>query len=389
MGIFRRKRKVTRIDLVSENNAGFYTWGNTAYNSDLVRSCVRARANRFCKLELQHIRATSDDSGKTIAVNPEPYIRRMITEPNPYMSMRDLLYKTMTSLDLSGNAFWLILRDGNGLARELYYVPALSAEADYDSKGNLSYVFTLSTGEQWKFPSTDVIHLREDFFDNDIFGASKFQALSPLLEVSETMDRGIINAIKNSNVVRWLLKYTAALRPEALKKNAEEFANNYLAISNGSVGVAAVDAKADATQVNPQDYVPNSAQMSRTRERILSLFNTNEKIITASANEDEENAYYEVQIEPVALALKAELTRKLFSPRERACGNYITVGCFNLQSVSISTKLNLQSMVDRGALTPNEWREALGLPPIPGGNEPLRRLDTQPVEPDPVKGGEE
>ena len=42
-------------------------------------------------------------------------------------------------------------------------------------------------------------------------------------------------------------------------------------------------------------------------------------------------------------------------------------------------KLGLRDAVDRGALTPNEWREVLGLPPIDGGDEPIRRLDTAPV----------
>ena len=45
--------------------------------------------------------------------------------------------------------------------------------------------------------------------------------------------------------------------------------------------------------------------------------------------------------------------------------------------------MNLVQMVDRGALTPNEWREALNLHPIEGGDEPIRRLDTAVV-----KGGE-
>jgi hypothetical protein len=42
----------------------------------------------------------------------------------------------------------------------------------------------------------------------------------------------------------------------------------------------------------------------------------------------------------------------------------------------MSTKLGLQAMVDRGAMTPNEWREVLNLPPVEGGDKPLRRLDT-------------
>jgi hypothetical protein len=42
----------------------------------------------------------------------------------------------------------------------------------------------------------------------------------------------------------------------------------------------------------------------------------------------------------------------------------------------MATKLNLVQMVDRGALTPNEWREVMNLPPIAGGDEAIRRLDT-------------
>ena len=33
-------------------------------------------------------------------------------------------------------------------------------------------------------------------------------------------------------------------------------------------------------------------------------------------------------------------------------------------------------MVDRGSMTPNEWRITLNLGPIEGGDKPIRRLDT-------------
>ena len=33
-------------------------------------------------------------------------------------------------------------------------------------------------------------------------------------------------------------------------------------------------------------------------------------------------------------------------------------------------------MVDRGALTPNEWRAVFNLAPVPGGDAVIRRLDT-------------
>jgi hypothetical protein len=42
----------------------------------------------------------------------------------------------------------------------------------------------------------------------------------------------------------------------------------------------------------------------------------------------------------------------------------------------MNTKLGLQAMVDRAAMTPNEWRSVLNLAPLPGGDAPIRRLDT-------------
>ena len=37
-------------------------------------------------------------------------------------------------------------------------------------------------------------------------------------------------------------------------------------------------------------------------------------------------------------------------------------------------------MVDRGAMTPNEWRAVMNLSPIECGDKPIRRLDTAVVD---------
>jgi len=37
-------------------------------------------------------------------------------------------------------------------------------------------------------------------------------------------------------------------------------------------------------------------------------------------------------------------------------------------------------LVDRGIMTPNQLAEVFNLPPVPGGDVPIRRLDTRPVD---------
>ena len=380
-----RSQVVTRYKMMTEIGNGYYSWDGNVYHSDLVRACIRPKVKAIGKLTAKHIRKSYSRNGDgSIEINPEPYMRMLLEEPNEFMTMQKMLEKVATQLCLNNNAFILIIRDGNGYPTELYPIPADSAECVYI--GNDLYLkFTFFNGQRYTFPYADIIHLRSDFYKDDIFGERLSETLTPLMEIVTTTDQGIVKAIKNSSIIRWLLKFTSSLRPEDLKKNAKAFADNYLNISNSSVGVAAVDAKVDANQITPNDYVPNALQMDRTKNRILELFNTNVKIITSTANEDEENAYFEAVISPKIIQLKNELTRKLFTRRQRSCGNYIAVGSFNLQSASLKTKLNFAGMVDRGAMLPNEWRESLGLAPVPGGDTPLRRLDTVAVD----EGGEE
>ncbi len=137
-----------------------------------------------------------------------------------------------------------------------------------------------------------------------------------------------------------------------------------------------MDAKADVQRIEPKDYVPNALQIDKTTQRIYAFFNTNEKIVHSSYTEDEWNSYFEGVIEPLALQMSNEYTRKIFSRKERSFGNKIYFEAANLQCASLSTKLALVNMVDRGALTPNEWRETFNLSPIEGGDKPIRRLDT-------------
>lgn len=373
---FNRSVTKTRFEMIEDKGNGFYMWNGTIYKSDVVRACIRPKVKAIGKLIPQHIR---DNKQQGFLVNPEPYIRFLYEEPNPYMSGSVFREKMATQLALNNNAFALLVRDENGYPIEMYNIHCVGVEALYNSTGDLFLKFTNRNGVIVTYPYTDIIHLRQDINENDIFGDSPREALLPLMEVVTTTDQGIVKAIKNSGVVRWLLKFMSNMRPEDIKTNTENFTKSFL--STDSVGGAAgIDNKIDAQQIEPKDYVPNAAVIDRTTQRIYSFFNTNEKIVQSKYSEDEWNAYYESEIEPVALQWSNEDTRKLFNRRERGFGNKIIYAANNLQYASMATKLDLLKMVDRGALTPNEWRQVLNLPPVEGGDEIIRRLDTAVVK---------
>jgi len=370
-----RSDKRSAIQMVTTYGEYYYSWDGKLYNSDIIRSCIRPKVKAIGKLQPKHSKKT--EAGTVI--NPEPRIRFLLEEPNPYMTAQQLLEKMTTQLMLNGNAFALIVRDQYGYPEAIYPIPAVCAEAIYDDQASLYLRFTYTNGNTSTFAYDDIIHLRSDFNDHDIFGTSPVQALSQLMECIGTIDQGVVKAVKNSNLIRWLLEFNSSMRPEDIKAQTKNFADNYLSYETESFGVAAVDQKVNAKQVQPNDYVPNASINDRLMDRVYSFFNTNKDIVQSSYSEDQWNAYYESEIEPVAIQLSNVFSVKLFSRRERAFGNKVLFEAANLAYSSMGTKLKLTDFLDRGIMNANEIREILSLPAIPGGDDYVRRLDTAPI----------
>lgn len=382
MKLFRKREPTSNrteqsvVQMVTTHGEGYYAWNGKLYESDIVRACIRPKVKAVGKLVGKHIR---DEPGKGLKVNPNANIRFLLSEPNPYMTGQQMQEKVANQLCLNNNAFILIVRDENGKPMQLYPVPCTMAESKYSSSGELFLKFYYRNGKTGIFRYSDIIHLKQDYNESDIFGESPAPALADMMQVIGTIDQGIIKAIKNSGVIRWLLTFSQSMRDEDIKKNVEKFVNNYLAVETDTFGAAGVDAKASVQRIEPKDYVPNAAQTDRTIERIYSFFNTNKKIVQSAYNENEWTAYYEAEIEPVVVQMHQTYTVGLFNRNERGYGNKIVFEANNLQCASMTTKLAFQAMVDRGAMTPNEWRETMNMAPIEGGDVPIRRLDTQVV----------
>ena len=379
MGIFKRKNKtVEGVKLVQQQTANYFSFNGNLFQSDIIRACIRPDVKAVGKSAIKHIRNYNNE----LKVNPEPYMKFMLSQPNQWMTMQQLLEQIVSQYLLNNNAFILINRDGNGLPYELYPINATNVQAIFSKDGFLFYKFMMKNGRTFTFNSSNIIHLKNDVYDNDIFGKSSSDALFQVMEIIQTTDQGIINAIKNSSVVRWLLKFNTRLKDKDLVDNTKKFVQNFLNINSDDdvTGAAAVDSSADATQIEPKDYVPNASQIKSSVERIYSYFNTNEKIVKSQFNENEWSSYYAAKIEPLLKQLSETFTSKLFTRKEQAYGNSIYFEASNVQYASLSTKLNFMQMVDRGSMIPDEWRALFMWAPIEGGDKPIRRLDTQQVD---------
>ena len=151
---------VTSYKMITESGSGFYAWNGNLYKSDIVRSAIRPKAQAVGKIVGKHIRETMlKDGQKNIQVNPEPYIRFLLEEPNPYMTGQMLQEKLATQLELNNNAFAYIERNDDGYPMAIYPISAGASEAVQNGSGELFLKFTLINGKSVTFRYSDIIHL--------------------------------------------------------------------------------------------------------------------------------------------------------------------------------------------------------------------------------------
>src|SRR5690606_30655575 len=101
--IFNRPRgeMVSRVLLITDHGSWFRTWDGSLYKSDIVRAAIRPKAKAIGKLTAMHIRETAGQ----LQINPEPYLRMLLEEPNPYSGGQMFRERLATLLQLNNNAF--------------------------------------------------------------------------------------------------------------------------------------------------------------------------------------------------------------------------------------------------------------------------------------------
>lgn len=354
-------------------NSRFTSFGTDIYADELVRSSVRAIAEHTSKANVKAVRRTS--SGR---LQGDKALERIIQyRPNMYMNGKAFLYKVRTRLELDNNAFVFIQRDDVGRCTGLYPVPKATFQA-LSVEDELFIQFEFTNGNKITLPWADLAIIRKDYNSSDIFGDDNAPILNTL-ELISTANQGMSNAIKSTANLRGILKSTKAmLDPEDVKKQKEKFVTDYLNLENEG-GIASIDATQDFTPITMQPQIANYKHVEELRNNVYRYFGVNDDILMSKAIGDTWEAFYEARIEPFLIDLGLELTNKIFTGREKGFGNEIIFEANRLQYTSTQNKLNLVALVDRGAMTPNEWREVFNMAPVNGGDVPIRRLDTAPT----------
>ena len=370
MGLFsnifgnaKKKAVYKYFESLSSYAPAFTTFDGGVYEMELTRAAIHAFANACSKLKPEVHGVAYESLAKTLQF-----------QPNPYMDTSKFLYRLATIFSVKNNAFIVPITDKYD--RITGYYPVLPSDAELLDIDGVAYMrFTFATGERAAIEYSRVGHLTQFQFQDDFFGSDN-SAMKHTLQLIHTQNEGIVNAVKNSAVVRFLAKIANKISPEKIEEERDRFAERNFTAKNKS-GLIVHDATfTEFVPIESKPYTVNAAQMKLINENVFNYFGVNEDILQNKFDGDKWNAFYQGKIEPFAIRLSLALTNMTYTQREIAHGNRIAMTTNRLQHTSDNTKMEFStSLVDRGVVTPNEARELWGLSAIKGGDIRIIRRD--------------
>lgn len=371
MGFFdlfktKRQTKTETWQEFGSYRSQFPSFSGDIYSMSIVRSCVRPLAEMTSK-------ASCKSSDKQLE-------RLLNNRPNMYMNGAEFLKKIRTMYEIRNNVFIYIVRDNRGRVESLYPVPYMSLTAlDYNGKLYIDFAFVNQTKPHLVASWDDLIVLRKDYYMSDIAGESN-TVLIPDLELSQTTMKGLENAVKATANLRGILKNTKSmLSDDDVKKRQQQFVKDYMNLENEG-GIASIDATQEFTPISMSPIVTTYTQMKEIRENIYKYFGVNNDVLMGNMTPDKLDVFCELKILPFLIDLSEELTSKIYTGKALAYDNYVVYGIDKLQFMSLTAKLSMNALVEKGIITPNEYRALIGLDPFEGGDTFRMRLDTAEID---------
>ena len=291
------------------------------------------------------------------------------------MTTFDFLYKVTSILYSANNVFIFINRDNKGMITGFYPLHPDNCTL-YENNGQIYIQFQFNDGNSYYTLYDEVIHLRRFFNNHDIYGENN-NVLSGAIETANTATEGIRNAIKTSTSLKGIIKYSNAMIKDAdIKKNRDQFVEDFIKNMGDGSGIAGLDAKADFKELNLKPLTLDKDQLDFVNYNIFDYFGISENIVRSKFDDIEWNAFYESVIEPLAIQMSNAFTIKIFGKESIKDGHQIIFDVNRIKYAKTDTKINLlKETAILGLYTIDEAREILDLPAI-GGEEGKKRLQT-------------
>lgn len=335
------------LKMINGYTPAFKTHEGGLFELDLTRSIITNFARHCSKLK-------PECKGK----NNTMLNRLLQNNPNPYMTTPVFLQTIAAIYETYNNVFLIPLYDPLDNINGVYPIsPEICEVKEYDESLYLVY----EINRKKRAIEYERVGVLSQHNYKDMFGENN-AAMNTMLNVISTQNQGIIEAVKSSNFIRFLVKIAGQLKPKDLEAKKKTFTDSEVSSTNQTGVMMYDDTFSEVKQVDSKPYVVDKEQMESIKNTAYNYFGTNEKILQNNYSSDEWNAYYEGKIEPFAIQLSIVLTNMFFSKRAQGFDNSIILTANRLQYLSNNEKLQtVVQLFDRGFITHNMGLEVFNM----------------------------
>ena len=376
MGLFdylfpkKEKEKLisTNWEQLTPYSPAFRPWTGSIYDSELIRSCVHAKANYISKLNLK-----IEGTAKPVTRN------RLKNQPNEYQTWSQFLYRASVIFDIYNNVIIIPVIDKYGDTVGIYPVLPQGCEI-VESKGVPYCKYTFHNGKQACIELSKCGIIRKHQLKQEIFGEGNNVVLKPTMEMIDLQNQSLRESVKNSATYRFMAQLSNFALDEDVVKERERFSEKNLKKNNGGI-LLFPNTYSNIKQIESTPYTIDSKTMDQIQTNIYNYFGVNEEILQGKASENNLNSFYKTSIEPFAIQLSETITKMLFSRIEQSTGNKVIFTNNELAYLSVETKITLaKALSDRGCLSVNELRELFNYEPVEYGDKILARGEYYDIE---------
>lgn len=361
-----------------------------------VSRCVELRANAIAMLPVYLM-----DEGTKARLHSHPLGPLLWGPPNEVMTRFDYERLMQCNLDLTGNAYAWIGRDGRtGRPVELIPLRPDSVDPYITPGGTLWYIYTNPrTGELTRLSPEDVLHYKA-YSGDGITGISILRRASLAISTGLSSQQYQSDLYANGGRPSGVLKTDADLSGSVTEPNAEgelvtvsrkeKLRREWEKVHNGpgkGFRVAVLDLgleytpiamnNSDAQFVESEEY--RVADVARFFGVPLYLLNAGKQAY--SSNEQNSIDFVKHTMLPLVIQREQEDSRKLLLPRERAEGLRIKRELKQLLRGDTAAQAAwYKAMREVGVYSPDDIAALEDLPSVPGGGSRYANLNYVPLE---------
>lgn len=289
-------------------------------------------------------------------------------EANPWTSAEELREHLTRDALLCGHGFAQVVRNGIGQPLELHRIEPGAVSIETDDYGEPSYRIRLKGGGDTVLPYTEVLHI------STLDGVSPITHAKEAIGLALAAEQHLANWYSRSGRPGGYLSTPNSLKPEEALKTIRAFMDGHTGEESGRPAIFDNDTKyyAVATSNTDAEFYTNRIEQIREIARAFRipptmLFELSRG--TWSNTEQMGQQFLTLTLRPWLKRWASAYARVLLSPEDRRA-LYIEAETKDLMTVDFAAQATAYSQyVAMRAMTPNEVRAGLNLPPMEGGDE--------------------